>query len=148
MDASEIERERAAVLAAHERYLEVNSRFDDEGLGQVWDADPSNVFFNLSGHTYHGLDHWRKLWRYYRPRFEFRFPWRSWDHNVWIEGDVAWVTCQRMNQMRWTGEGEGPIQDVPTVSRSTEIYVKSDGEWRAVHVHYSPAAMTPRPGNV
>ena len=27
--------------------------------------DPTNVFFNMNGHTYVGLEHWTRLWQYY-----------------------------------------------------------------------------------
>jgi ketosteroid isomerase-like protein len=142
--------DRIAVMDAHRRYMAANSAVDKDQLAHVWDDDPRNVYFNLTGHNYRGLAHWSKLWQYYQPRLHYVIDWMSWDHNVWVEGDVAWLTCLRLCQIEWVGEGENAPADQPepAVSRATEIYRRVDGEWKAVHVHYSPAAMSPRPGNV
>ena len=137
-----------AILDVHERYMKANAVLDAETLSTLWSHEPSNVFFNLSGHTYRGLAHWTKLWNYYSTRLKAETPWRSWDHNVWVHGDVAWLTAHRMSNLSWIGEGEAPFEGGPMISRATELYVKEDGEWRAAHVHYSPAAFSPRPGNV
>ena len=34
------------------------------------------------------------------------------------------------------------------ITRSTMVFRKEDGDWRVVHVHFSEAATTPRPGGV
>ncbi|WP_310961277.1 YybH family protein [Nocardioides terrisoli] len=143
-------KDREAVFEVHNRYMVANTEVDTAKLAEVWDATPTNVYFNLTGHNYRGLEHWSKLWHYYQPRLNMLMPWISWDHNIWVEGDVAWLTCLRLSQAQWVGEGSrGPVdQSLPTVSRATEIYKRVDGEWKAVHVHYSPAALSPRPGNV
>jgi ketosteroid isomerase-like protein len=149
MDADEsTNADREAILEVHRRYLEANAILDAEALSHLWSHDPSNVYFNLTGHTYRGFDHWAKLWNYYSTRMRAEVPWRSWDHNLWIHGDMALLTCHRLSQLSWIGEEESPIDDAPMVSRSTEIYVREGDEWRVAHVHYSPAAFTPRPGNV
>ncbi len=50
------EPDRARILAVHRAYLDANGRCDNEALRRVWSADPTNVFFNLNGHTYVGLE--------------------------------------------------------------------------------------------
>jgi ketosteroid isomerase-like protein len=146
---NDVEKDRAEVFEVHMRYMHANTVIDSKLLAELWDTDPSNVFFNLTGHNYRGLDHWTKLWDYYTTRFQAKFPWISYDHNIWVDGDVAWLTCMRVSQLGWVGEEPAPMSTFdPVVSRGTEIYRRIDGQWKAVHVHYSPAATTPRPGNI
>jgi hypothetical protein len=57
--------DHTAVLAAHHAYLRANAAFDWPTLKPIWSDDPSNVFFNMNGHTYVGLEHWSQLWQYY-----------------------------------------------------------------------------------
>lgn len=148
--SDDVDKDREAILDVHRRYNErANVTADTELLAELWDDDPSNVFFNLSGHNYRGLQHWSKLWDHYRPRVAYDVPWQSFDQNVTINGDVAWVTCLRLHKFRWIGEGDSPIgASAARITRSTEILVKRDGQWRVVHAHFSDAASTPRPGNV
>lgn len=143
------DKDRAAVLEAHFAYNQANSTADIPLLHTVWDDDPRNVFFNLSGHNYRGLAHWTKLWEYYGPRIAYDFPWITFDENVTINGDVAWVTCLRFHQFHWIGEEENPFPDSkPQLTRSTEIFVRKPDGWKVVHTHFSPGALSPRPGNV
>ena len=74
-------------MDAHRRYMAANSAVDKDQLARVWDDDPRNVYFNLTGHNYRGLAHWSKLWEYYQPRLHYVIDWMSWDHNIWVEGD-------------------------------------------------------------
>ena len=34
-------------------------------LKAIWSDEPTNVVCNMNGHTYVGLEHWSRLWRYY-----------------------------------------------------------------------------------
>ena len=59
-----------AILAAHDGYLRANAAFDWPALKPIWSDDPTNVFFNMNGHTYVGLEHWSRLWQYYAQHKE------------------------------------------------------------------------------
>ena len=59
-----------AILAAHDAYLSANAAFDWPALKPIWSDDPTNVFFNMNGHTYVGLEHWSRLWQYYAQHKE------------------------------------------------------------------------------
>jgi ketosteroid isomerase-like protein len=142
------QQEREAVLAAHEGYLRANTDIDPVALRRVWDGDPSNVWFNLSGHTYQGLDHWCKLWDYYRTRIKSARPWTAVDPIVRLKGDAAFVACTRVSEMVWIGDGPAPMQMGLGRSRSTMIFVRRDGGWKAVHAHFSTASEEPRPGGI
>jgi ketosteroid isomerase-like protein len=142
------EKDRKDVIAAHEGYLRANTDIDPVALREVWDGDPSNVWFNLSGHTYQGLDHWCKLWGYYRTRIKSARPWVAVEADVRVNGDVAWVASTRESEMVWVGKQPAPMRMGRGRSRSTMLFVRKDGAWKAVHAHFSPASEEPRPGGI
>ena len=143
--------DRAQVLDALRAYLDANATFDWGKLAEIWSHDPRNVFFNMNGHTYVGLEQWTRLWQYYRERVETGM-WEPYDITVLIRGDMALVTCHRRTQRRWKGSAEERLAydaDKPSfVSRSTMVMLKESGGWKTRHVHFSEAASGPRPGNV
>lgn len=140
--------DRQDVMAAHDGYLRANTDIDPIALRDVWDSDPSNVWFNLSGHTYQGLAHWSMLWDYYRTRIKSARPWSAINPDVHVVGDAAWVTCLRESEMVWVGEGPAPMRMGPGQSRSTMLFVRQGGSWKAVHAHFSTASEAPRPGGI
>ncbi len=143
------EEDRAEVYRLHKAYLKANSVLDPEELEGVWSRNPSNVYFNLSGHTYRGLDHWSKLWNYYRSRLDYGgVPYTSFDQQITVEGDVAWITTSRFGVTVWKGQEESPFPEGFTPSRTTEIFVREPEGWRCVHVHFSRASTDPRPGGI
>jgi ketosteroid isomerase-like protein len=107
------------------------------------------VFFNLNGHAYRGFDHWARLWAHYRTQFKTTNPWLPFDTRIVIGADMAVVTCQRTSRLEWIGdEPQASFAARELTSRSTEVYAKRDGDWRVIHVHFSPASDEPRPGGV
>ena len=57
--------DRKEILQVHERYIDVNTRFDWEGLAPIYSPSSEATYFNLNGHTYNGRDHWIRLWKFY-----------------------------------------------------------------------------------
>jgi hypothetical protein len=144
------EADRTRVLELQQAYLDANATFDWVELQEIWSHDPSNVFFNMNGHTYVGLSHWTALWKYYRERIETG-QWEPYEIKVIIRGDMAAVTCHRRTQRRWKGpESERPPDQVDKsfISRSTMVMLRDGGDWKTVHVHFSEASAGPRPGGV
>ena len=142
--------DRTQVIEALHTYLDANATFDWRALTRIFSHDPRNVFFNMNGHTYVGLDQWTRLWQYYSERVDTGM-WEPYDISVIIRGDMALVTCHRKTQRRWKGREEERLAydvDRSFVSRSTMVMLKDGGGWRTVHVHFSEAATGPRPGNV
>lgn len=143
--------DRQAILALHERYIDVNARFDWENLQPLFSPAPEAVFFNLNGHTYNGRDHWTQLWRYYVQNVHSSY-WTPYDIGGTIDADLAVVWCHRKTRRTWTGTTPPPrdlhYDNTEFVSRSTMVFRREAGEWRVVHVHFSPADTGPRPGNV
>ena len=143
--------DRTQILGALDAYLKANATFDWETLADIWSHDPTNVFFNMNGHTYVGLAHWTKLWQYYRERVDTGL-WEPYDIKILVRGDMALVTCHRKTTRRWKGpESERVAYDVDKpsfVSRATLVMLRESGGWKTVHAHFSEASPGPRPGNV
>lgn len=139
---------RQEILKAHMDYLAASSGCDPGLLAQVWDPDPSNVHFALSGHTYQGLHHMQQIYGYYRPQLEVDLPCTTFDEDVEVAGEVAWVTSSRFGSARWTGATPTPISNGPYLFRSTEILVRGVSGWQVVHSHFSPISQEPRPGDI
>jgi hypothetical protein len=143
------EANRARLLQMHETYLDANNRLDVETLRKAWDDGPGGVYFNLNGHTYRGFDHWAKLWAFYRTQFRTIQPWTPFDTKVVIGTDMAVITCSRTCRLEWIGENRPEtFTEKDLTSRSTEVFAKRNGDWRVIHVHFSPASEGPRPGKI
>src|SRR2546422_5186170 len=95
--------DRARILEVHQAYLDANSTFDWKALKPIWSDDPTNVFFNMNGHTYVGLEHWSRLWQYYAQHKEG--GWREpFDVKVILRGDMAVGTVHRKTASSWAAE--------------------------------------------
>ena len=143
------EADRKRILELHQQYLDSNLTLDTEALRKLWSENPACVFFNGNGYTYYGIDHWTKLWDFYRDQVKTAEPWRSTDERLMGGGDMALLTCERICKVDWTGEGEAAsFTGGVWKTRSTEVYVREKGDWRCVHLHISTAADPPRPGGI
>jgi ketosteroid isomerase-like protein len=147
--------DRQEILRLHEKYIDLNARFDWENLQPLWSGAPEAVFFNLNGHTYKGREHWTRLWKFYIQQVQSTY-WTPYDIGGAVTGDMAVVWCHRKTRRVWTGK-EPPPRNIhydgsEFVSRSTVVFRKEDGKegatWRVVHAHFSPADSGPRPGGV
>jgi len=143
--------DRKEILRLHEKYIDVNTRFDWEGLTPIYSPAPEATYFNLNGHTYKGRDHWIRLWKFYGQNVSSTY-WTPFDIGGVVTGDLAVVWCHRNTRRQWTGK-EPPPKDInyggqEFISRSTVVFRKEDGTWRVVHTHFSPADSGPRPGGV
>jgi hypothetical protein len=77
-----------AILAAHDAYLRANAAFDWPALKPIWSDDPTNIFFNMNGHTYVGsaLEPARQYYAQHGA------GWKPFDVKVIVRGDMAVVT--------------------------------------------------------
>jgi ketosteroid isomerase-like protein len=107
------------------------------------------VFFNLNGHTYKGREHWTRLWQYYRDNVASGY-WTPFEIGGVVNDTLAVIWCERHTRSEWVGKDPTPSRPYGRdfVSRSTMAFRKEDGDWRVVHVHFSPASDAPRPGGV
>ena len=144
------EEDRRRVLEVHDAYLDANATFDVQALARVWDDDPTDVFFNLNGHTYVGRDQWFRLWDHYRPRLRTG-RWEPDDIKVLIRGDLAVLTSHRLSPIQWIGSEPAPatFRDRPERrSRATMVMVRRGAGWKIAHVHFSETSQEPRPGGI
>ena len=143
--------DREAVLGKHEAYLQANAVFDWERLqNEIWSRSPAAVFFNMNGRTYVGVEHWVRLWQYYKDHFVSGY-WKPFDLGGEIGSEVAVIWCHRQTTRRWSGDGrldDGVHTDRDYISRSTMVFRKEAGDWRCVHVHFSETVEGDRPGGI
>jgi hypothetical protein len=145
------ERDRAQLLRLHADYIDANASFDRQKLGPIWSKAHEAVFFNLNGHTYKGRDHWFRLWEFYGKNVQSSY-WTPFDLGGVVSDELAVIWCHRRTRRRWTGKEPPPANihydGQEFITRSTMVFRKESGEWRVVHVHFSEASSTARPGGV
>jgi ketosteroid isomerase-like protein len=141
--------DRRRLLECMDAYLDANGGFDWEKLQDIWSGAPEAVFFNLNGHTYKGREHWTRLWRYYRDNVASGY-WTPFDVGGVVNDDLAVIWSERHTRSEWVGKDPVPSRPYGKdfVSRATMVFRREDGDWRVVHVHFSPASDAPRPGGV
>ena len=98
---------------------------------------------------YKGREHWTRLWQYYKDNVDSGY-WRPFDIGGVVSDDLAVIWCERHTHSDWVGKDPMPSRPYGKnfVSRSTMVFRKEAGDWRVVHVHFSPASEAPRPGGV
>ena len=145
------EDDRKEILRLHEKYIDVNTRFDWEGLTPIYSPAPDATYFNLNGHTYNGAGHWSRLWAFYIQNVKGSY-WTPFDIGGEINGDMAVIWCHRNSERNWVGSGQPPrdihYQGQTFVSRSTMVFHKENGQWRVLHAHFSVGDSGERPGGV
>jgi len=143
--------DRKRVLERMEEYLLANAEFDWEKLPGLWSDAPEAVFFNMNGHTYNGIEHWTQLWKYYRERASSGY-WTPFDIGGVVSDELAVIWSHRHTKSGWTSSEPRPAgrhQDRDHfLSRATMVLRKESGDWRVVHVHFSEASESPRPGGI
>src|SRR5712691_9042074 len=143
-------RDRERILKLHADYIDANARFDWQKLEPIWSKAPEALFFNLNGHTYKGREHWFRLWKFYRQNVASSY-WTPFDIGGVVSDEMAVVWCERHTQSEWVGTEPPPAArtyGTEFISRSTMVFRKEMGDWRVVHVHFSPANTAPRPGSI
>jgi ketosteroid isomerase-like protein len=143
------EQDRKDILSKHQAYLDANYELDREWLKKIWSNHPSCVFFNGNGHTYYGLEHWLKLWKFYKTQFKTDEGWKSTDVRLIGDSDLAVVTCHRTAKLSWIGGSEAaPFSGKTWYSKTTEVFRKENGQWKCVHIHVSTDNQDPRPAGI
>ena len=99
--------DRSRILEVHQAYLDANSTFDWKALRPIWSDDPTNVFFNMNGHTYVGLEHWTRLWQFYQKNVTSAY-WTPFDIGGVVSDDLAVLWCYRHTKSDWVGSEPPP----------------------------------------
>src|SRR6186713_356918 len=87
------EDDRKEILRLHEKYIDVNTRFDWEGLTPIYSPSPEATYFNLNGHTYNTREHWLRLWKFYGQNVASTY-WTPFDIGGAVTGDRGVVSPQ------------------------------------------------------
>ena len=142
--------DRRRLLQRLDEYLDINARFDWVKLQELWSPGEDHLYFNLNGHTYKGREHWTRLWQYYKENVSSGY-WTPYDIGGVVSDEVAVIWCHRHTKSDWVGGAPSPQPGrygKEFTSRATMVFRKEAGDWRVVHVHFSPASDLPRPGGV
>jgi ketosteroid isomerase-like protein len=144
------EADRRRLIALHEEWLAANNTLDTAAARRLMSTDPTAVFFNINGHTYTGVDHWCRLWDYYRTQFETVEPWRAFDVKVIVRGDMAVITALRRARLRQIGRDQPSsfVRDQPLVFRGTIVFVREGDDWKMIHGHFAHTSDGLRPGGI
>ena len=144
------EADRRRLLERLDEYLHINARYERAKLQDLWSRSEDALYINLNGHSYQGRAHWTRLWQYYQSNVESSY-WTPFDIGGVVSDEFAVIWCHRHTGSNWVGAEPSPQParyGKEFVSRSTMVFRKEDGDWRVVHVHFSPVSELARPGGV
>ena len=134
--------------AFYEQLWRANDSLGDETLRPVWSDDPSSVFFNTNGHTYHGLEDWFRIWAHYRNRLVAPVQGASKQVRVTVRADMAVIIDEhRSRALKWVAADAEPDY-ITDYMRATVVCLRENGGWRGMHAHYSSGRPGPRPETV
>jgi hypothetical protein len=145
------ESDRKKLLQLLDDYIVANWHIEWEELKPIWSELPEATFFNLNGHTYHGAEHWRRLWAFYKQNVKGSY-WTPFDIGGVITDQMAVIWCHRDCHRNWVGTDRPPreihYEGDKFLSRSTMVFHKEGGDWRVVHAHFSVGDSGARPGGI
>jgi ketosteroid isomerase-like protein len=136
--ATDIGQEKKNVQQAFEKYLESVNKADTELASQVWSQSPDTSAVTPLGRT--------KGWESIRDGLYVNvlqkgFAERSLRPDnlaITVSGSTAWVVYD------WTFTAKlADGQPYSSKGWESQVFAKTDGQWRIVHLHYS-AAPPPR----
>jgi len=151
------------IRRVHRQWWAANRGLDAEKMRECF--APAYLMWNLNGHPYYSLDEKVKLFHYYQQRLvPTEWP-ETWDVQVTVDGDMAYLTSEGILPVVASGEGSGsstldavvPLYErrgdtVRVRFRETAVFRRDDGNgnpvWKIWHFHCSPLAPEdePRPG--
>jgi ketosteroid isomerase-like protein len=130
-DSSKSDEQEIRQLVA--RYTKSVGDADTTVAAQVWLDSPDVSFIHPLGHE-HGFDQIKQ--NFYKHLIGDTFSERKLsprDLTVHVHGDSAWVEFYWDFNAKFRKDGS----PVATHGRETQVYWKTKGGWRLVHVHYS-----------
>lgn len=147
---TDLDQDRREILQVHRDWYDSNYGLDTPRMRSCFPSGNAFLMFNLSTHTYFGVDELTEVWETYTrervmevdayPEIEIL--------RLTIVGDIAWIAAEGNFRFRWLSTGERGDM----LTKATEVYQRDDGEgnpvWRMWHFHASPgpAPDEPRPG--
>jgi ketosteroid isomerase-like protein len=123
----------AEIWELHRAFVLANVTAHHPFLQQHMASGDTLVWYNLNQSNYLGVDHIVELWKMLAAAMDgrpARFTAR--DDEVTVVGDMALVT--------YLGDLYADFGELGTfeqVGRSTEVWRRTDGEWKMIHFHCS-----------
>jgi ketosteroid isomerase-like protein len=108
---------------------------DIDRASHVWRTSADVSLIHPAGHA-HGWTEVEEVYRFFGSTFSERRL-RVRDVSVHIEGEAAWTEFY----WHFVGKQRNDGATVQTDGRETQVYLRRDGRWQLVHVHYSGPAM-------
>jgi ketosteroid isomerase-like protein len=126
--------DEAQILELHHQFVAANQAIDVDWLRAHMVPGPDALmWFNLNKSDYVGVDHICRLWEFLAiVAGGAEQTCYSIDPRVRVNGDVAWVDSHIRIEADF-----GPMGKVSQSARMTEIWERTDGEWKMVHFHCS-----------
>lgn len=103
---------------------------------KIWAQTPEVSFINPRG-TEYGWSGVKSVYKMFRDGFTKR-ELHGANENVTVYGDAAWLTFTWVFDAIFKGKNQ-PIQ---TKGRETQLWHRTGGQWKLVHVHYSGMPTT------
>jgi ketosteroid isomerase-like protein len=104
----------------------------DESLGaRVWRTTPDVSFIYPAGHG-HGWEEVKGFYKFFGTNFSDR-KFAARDIVVHVNGDTAWAEFYWHFKAKQVKDGSTAETD----GRESQVYIKQDGRWQLVHVHFS-----------
>lgn len=123
--------DETAVAAANLAFYRALEARDLAAMDRVWHNEESASCVHPG---WHRLDGWEEIRRSWENIFRNSRPWTvsCEDVRIGVAGDLAWVTC--LEVIRPLG---GDDEDDAARMHATNLFGRSNGEWRLVHHHSS-----------
>lgn len=126
---------RAEIQARTKQFTQSIVSKDLSILDQVFEADPSNVYWDINEGPLNGFERLKRVWTAATTNFTIsRFDFEE-GMKVEVLGEVA------LQSGRWTQTQvakDGTSREI--AGRATVLWRKRDGQWRVFHYH---ASITP-----
>ncbi len=103
---------------------------------KIWAQTPEVSFIHPRG-TEYGWSGVKNVYKMFQDGFTKR-ELHGANEKVIVYGDVAWLTFTWVFDAVFKGNNQ-PIQ---TKGRETQLWYRTDGQWKLVHVHYSGMPVT------
>lgn len=129
-----LDRDTEEIRRLHREFVDANGPLDSRYLHEHATPTPEElVWYNLNGSVYVGLDHIAQLWDMLASVMGGQaISAKLRDERVEVVGDAAWVTYLNHYKADF-----GNLGSYNAGMRSTEIWRRSEGTWKLVHVHFS-----------
>ena len=136
--------DRKEILRLHEKYIDVNTRFDWQTLQPIFSPSPEARYFNLNGHTYEGREHWIRLWKFYGQNVQSTY-WTPFDIGGTVSDDLAVVGAIARRDGSGLEKSRRRVTSVTTTQSSFRVRRWSSAKKTVNGAWFMPISRLPIP---